>query len=278
MLQQLGIASRLLPTQAAGHATALARAVEGVSCVACYGGDGTLNETAAGLLGRGIPLAFLPGGTANVMAWELGLGRDPVVAAHTLATGRVLPIRPGVVEGRPFLLMAGFGFDADAVYRVRPALKQRLGKGAYVVAGLAALLAPMPHLTVRTDEGSIRQGSWAVAARAGHYGGSFWMHRVAALTADALGTVVVRRRWLLPFLFAGLGLGLPFSTRAMWRQGSRSFVVEADQPFHAQVDGDYFGKATRFIVSLSDKTLPLRVPGSYVGTLHGAERLARAGV
>jgi diacylglycerol kinase family enzyme len=43
----------------------------GVDAVAVYGGDGTVAETASGLIGSHMPLAILPGGTANSMATEL---------------------------------------------------------------------------------------------------------------------------------------------------------------------------------------------------------------
>jgi diacylglycerol kinase family enzyme len=139
-LRDAGIRSVALGTDYAGHATDLVRNLSGTDCVACYSGDGTLNEVAGGLLGRNLPLAFLPGGTANVMAHELGLPRDAVKAVQALLRGKPRPIRPGTVGPGVFLLMAGIGFDARAVGLVTPRLKTWLGRGAYVWAGLRALL------------------------------------------------------------------------------------------------------------------------------------------
>src|ERR1700693_568815 len=45
----------------------------GIDAVAVYGGDGTVTEAASGLIGSNMPLAILPGGTANVMSIELGI-------------------------------------------------------------------------------------------------------------------------------------------------------------------------------------------------------------
>ena len=106
-LQSQGIVTIALPTRNPGHATEIARTIEEVSCVAVFGGDGTLNEVANGLAGRGLPLAFLPGGTASVMARELGISRDPLRAARALLRGRPVEIRPGQIGSRLFLLMAG---------------------------------------------------------------------------------------------------------------------------------------------------------------------------
>ena len=59
-------------TEARGHATELCReaAHEGYDVVVAFGGDGTVNEAANGLLGSPTPLTCLPGGSANVFAQD----------------------------------------------------------------------------------------------------------------------------------------------------------------------------------------------------------------
>ncbi len=65
-------------TEARGHATELCReaAHEGYDVVVTFGGDGTVNEAANGLLGSATPLCCLPGGSANVFAKMLGIPAD----------------------------------------------------------------------------------------------------------------------------------------------------------------------------------------------------------
>src|SRR5450755_2466921 len=57
-----------IDTEARGHAIELCReaAQEGYDVVVAFGGDGTVNEAANGLLGSPTPLCCLPGGSANV--------------------------------------------------------------------------------------------------------------------------------------------------------------------------------------------------------------------
>ena len=80
-------------TEARGHATELCReaADEGYDVVVAFGGDGTVNEAANGLLGSPTPLCCLPGGSANVFGKMLGHPGEIVDATeHLLAHGRRL--------------------------------------------------------------------------------------------------------------------------------------------------------------------------------------------
>ena len=59
-------------TQASGDARRFAEnaAAAGADVVAAYGGDGSVMEVAQGLMGTNVPVAILPGGTANLMSVE----------------------------------------------------------------------------------------------------------------------------------------------------------------------------------------------------------------
>jgi len=122
-------------TEARGHATVLCReaAHEGYDVVVAFGGDGTVNEAANGLLGSTTPLCALPGGSANVFVKILGVPGDLIDATeHLLAIAddwHPRKIDLGVVNGRCFTFNSGVGLDASVVERVdaRPDLKARFG-------------------------------------------------------------------------------------------------------------------------------------------------------
>lgn len=260
-LTEAGIRVEAFATGHAGHATELARGVEGVDTVAVFGGDSTLNEALNGVLGRGIPLAFILGGTANVVAHELGLRFHPALAAKSMAAGRARTVRPGVVDSRAFLLWAGFGYDADVVAGINPAMKRRIGKGAFVLSGVRALMRRGAPVFVDSGVDSGGDGprpyAWVVAARAGRYAGPYVIHGGAGLEREGLGLVVVPG-WKLPAFLAGrfllrhppgksTALPLPESGCTVWSDGLVS----------AQVDGEFLGGARSFRVCLSDRTVPL---------------------
>ena len=133
-----------IDTEARGHATELCReaASEGYDVVVAFGGDGTVNEAANGLVGSDTPLCCLPGGRANVYCRMLGIPADVVDATEHLL-GMAYDWKPrrvdvGRVNDRYFTFSAGAGLDASVVEIVdaHPRLKARLGEWYYTWAAL----------------------------------------------------------------------------------------------------------------------------------------------
>jgi diacylglycerol kinase (ATP) len=102
-------------TEGPGHATELARAAAeaGADLVLSVGGDGTANEVACGLLGRSAALGIVPMGSGNGLARALRIPLRPTRALDALEMGVRCAIDVGMLNGRPFLNVAGVGFDAS---------------------------------------------------------------------------------------------------------------------------------------------------------------------
>lgn len=133
-------------THKAGDARRLARqaAQSGADVVAAYGGDGTVAEVAAGLLGTDVPLAILPGGTANVLSRELAIPLGLAEAAR-LACGvesKIDKIDLGRMGEDIFLLRVGVGFEASMVEQADRVLKENFGVLAYWWSALKNLRDP----------------------------------------------------------------------------------------------------------------------------------------
>ncbi|MGI9252694.1 MAG: diacylglycerol/lipid kinase family protein, partial [Thermomicrobiales bacterium] len=128
-------------SESPGHATELAR-THAKSCdlIVAAGGDGTVSDVAAGLLGSHVPLAILPAGSTNIVAQELGIPADLSAAARLIFTPHGLLRRDiGLCGDRVFLHMAGAGFDAHFFDRSDRELKRRVGWLAYLPAAASAL-------------------------------------------------------------------------------------------------------------------------------------------
>ncbi len=178
-----GRSPEVIHTERAGHALEAARGIA-PSCpmVVVVGGDGTVRETVTGLLeglsrrGPLPPIGLVPTGTANVLAYELGIPEDAVKAAQILAGGRLRSVDAGVVRllgpdragevVRFFLCMAGAGFDAEVTRSYHAVRGRRSHPYKYLIHMLAGLLSfRIPRMRVEVDGKTLttRAGSVVVA-------------------------------------------------------------------------------------------------------------------
>lgn len=124
--------------------------------IVCCGGDGTFNETVAGLLesGKNIPLGYIPAGSTNDFAGSLGLPSDPVRAARQIVEGTARYYDAGSFGGRYFTYVASFGAFTKASYSTPQNIKNALGHTAYLLEGIQELSQLKPvHMRLETDEG-----------------------------------------------------------------------------------------------------------------------------
>lgn len=131
------------------------------------GGDGTINSIlpvfaeAARAGTRRLPLAILPVGSVNVLARELHIPRALPAAIQIAAHGSPRPIDLGLLNGQPFVTMAGLGFDAAAVHEVGAGIKRQIGVFSYVYNGLRLLLTyPARQFHITCDEQRLEMKSW----------------------------------------------------------------------------------------------------------------------
>jgi diacylglycerol kinase family enzyme len=224
------------------------------------GGDGTLNEVANGLLGRDLPLIFLPSGTGNAMAYEMGIPRNPVRAAQVMIHSDPVSIYPGMVGGRAFMLMAGFGFDAHAVFLVTKKLKKFFGPAAYFLTAATVLIKAKPIVTVHTPDGRELRGTWAVGLRSRHYAGPFEMHPRANLKRAELGVAVVPTAMILPYAVTNLIFRTGWTYGGIRLEEHRGFRVVTQQSMHVHVDGDYIFEGAEFEVTVSERAVSFCFP------------------
>ncbi len=251
-------------TEARGHATELCReaAHEGYDVVVAFGGDGTVNEAANGLLGSPTPLCCLPGGSANVFGKLLGIPGDVVDATeHLLAMAddwQPRKVDLGVVNGRCFTFASGLGLDASVVERVdaNPRMKARLGAYFYTWVAVSTFmrryLRSPPRLEVHAG-GETLDGVTAIVQNGSTF--TYFQNRPivvadgAALDSGALAGGVLHAATLLSMPSIAWRAFSPRARVADHRRVSslaefhEMTVTSADgRPLPLQVDGDYLGE------------------------------------
>ncbi len=255
ILSSNGIEAELAETTGPGHATDLAKQAsrDGRNLVIACGGDGTLNEVVNGLAtslnGHRVPLALLPGGTANILAKELDLPWDIPRAARRMVDARVREIALGLAtpleqpeRKRFFLSVSGAGPDGMIVYSVDLGLKARVGILAYWWQGAREVLRyTFPRFRVRAGELQM-EATLVVVGRTKNYGGPFKITDQADLFEDRFEVMALTTqsgfRYLsyLPTLWMG-NLRKEEDVH-FWK--AESLVCEPldANPVYAQVDGE----------------------------------------
>jgi diacylglycerol kinase family enzyme len=262
-----------LDTQRRGHATELCReaAAEDYDVVVSFGGDGTVNEAANGLVGSETALTCLPGGATNVFAKMLGIPGDIVDATeHLLRIAddwRPRRIDLAGVNGRHYTFSAGVGLDAAVVRRcdAHPERKARYKQWYFAAAAVATFcqeyLVRPPKLETHVD-GAVITGVTSVVQNADPY--TYFEDKAvhvaegATLDGGRLAGAVLHRATLIdvPTVAARLlshRLRVTSHRRVEgWGGLTEARIVSADgRPVPLQVDGDWIGDVTeaRFAVT-----------------------------
>jgi diacylglycerol kinase (ATP) len=211
-LKRLGAPVTLMETRYGGHATLLAReaAASGADMVVAAGGDGTIAETVAGLVGTGARLGVIPLGTANVLAHEFGLPENAAALAAILHGRHDTPLWPGMLTtnagSKPFIQMVGAGFDAHVVHTIDLRLKRQLGRSAYVYQTLRELRRYHYPRIVVTVDGVEHEAASVIVSKGRLYGGPYMLAPIARPGERGFTVTLFRDGGPLAALRAGAAL------------------------------------------------------------------------
>ncbi len=271
-------------TEAQNHATEIGREVRdhGYDVVVAFGGDGTLNEVANGLVGTDVPVSVLPGGSTNVVCRTLGIPNDVVDATeHLLAlvdewTPRKIDL--GRIDDRHFVFSCGVGIDATVVKRVdaHPRLKSRAGPYYYSWATISAfyrsyMVSPV-RLRVEIDGAQPCEGVTALAQNSTPF--TYFSSRPICVCEGveiddgSLSLGVLKRAaqrdmpTLIPRLFSEQRPAARHRQIEHFEGVKAAEVVSISEtkdgvtrPFPVQVDGDYIGERAHMSLRIDPAAL-----------------------
>ncbi|MGH9581330.1 MAG: diacylglycerol/lipid kinase family protein, partial [Bryobacteraceae bacterium] len=232
---------------------------------------------ANGMLHSPVPLAILPGGTANVLAREMGLplrlekaaAQIPKLRPARISAGRLHV--PGSLP-RLFLCMTGAGLDAQIVYHLNLDLKAALGKFAYYASGFRQVFRPLCEFEVRVD-GERFHASFALISRVRNYGGDLEIARGASLLRGDFEVVLFRGTQSVGYLryLAAVLIGRAHRARGCTILRGRSIVCRCAESaaglaagnIYVQVDGELAGKLP-ITAEIVPEALTLLTPPEYL--------------
>lgn len=101
-------------TKKTGDASQLSKeaVTDNINAVIAVGGDGTINECLFGLVNTKTALGVIPCGSGNGFAYHIGMKKEIEQAIIQLKDTRIEQIDSGTINEKPFVNVAGIGFDA----------------------------------------------------------------------------------------------------------------------------------------------------------------------
>jgi YegS/Rv2252/BmrU family lipid kinase len=250
-------------TQKSGDATRYARQAiaDGAEIVGAYGGDGTVMEVAQAVQGGQVPMAILPGGTANLMSVELGIPKDLTQAAQIMVDpdSIIRFVDMGQVGEKSFMLRVGIGFAGEKVKIADREMKDKWGILAYSIAGLKALeTTPVAHYRITVDGVEYEtDGKTCLIDNAGNMGMQGVTVAKSVSVSDGLLDVIVVRDASVGSLVA-VGdqiLGRKPNPDDVKHWQGREITIECDPPQTVQGDGEIWDPTP-----VSAKVLPGVLP------------------
>jgi diacylglycerol kinase family enzyme len=284
VLRNAGVEAEALETHAPGSGKALALAAvrQGYDAVLACGGDGTVHEALQSLVGTKVALGVVPLGTANALAQNLGLGRNPVKAVHALLNAKPMEVPVGRIffqeqngaEGwRYFTVAAGIGADALLMSSMDPDLKRRYGYALYIFEAFKIWVSnPFPLFSASfavNGNGSPRQEqvSQLLAIRIRSFGGALGEFVPGAtLRKRDLSLVAFKTRSRMQYLRFLLATVVGRQTFSRTIELLDADVVEcrplngSKSSVYVEADGEVLGALPARIELARGETLNLLVP------------------
>ena len=216
-------------------------------------------------------MALLPGGTANCLGIETGMGTNPVRAAARLKDCVPRRIAVGRVTCRGaeryFISMVGVGLDAKIVSEVNPKLKRAAGKFAYWVSGFAQMVRPLGGFEACVGGQSTNCG-FALASRLRNYGGDLEIATSASLLSNHFETLLFEGTNPLRYIAYMLGVVVKQHKRLPGVAAQAARVVDfnpiSSRVVYVQADGELIGVLPAR-VEITEDALTLLIPPQLAG-------------
>ncbi|NBB20405.1 diacylglycerol kinase family lipid kinase [Runella sp. CRIBMP] len=227
--------------------------------VVAVGGDGTIKLAAECILHTNISLGILPAGSANGLAYELGITDNPAQALDVLITGITKTIHTTVINGELCLHLSDIGLNAYAMKKFK--IQKVRGMWGYLIASLKVLWQnPMMEVELQIDQKAIKmKAAMIVIANATKYGTGALINPVGTLE-DELFEVVVIKKLAVRELFKMVFFHASYNSETVEIFQTDALRMKSTKKVHFQIDGEYLGKVNEVKAILIPNAFKMIVP------------------
>jgi len=247
-----------------GHPAVLAReAIEkSVDIVVAAGGDGTVSEVAAELVGTGVKMGIVPGGSGNGIATKLGIPRLQGEALQIISRGKIMEADAPRVNGKYFFSQCSQGFEALVAHRFAGAKFRGFLRYASLVVQNYFQYRDRQY-SIFLNERVITESMffWEIT-NSGSLGYGIQTVPKAAMNDGQLELFVVKsfpKYWILPMAFLLLINKLLWSRYVMIIPCTAARVL-CNEDHYLQIDGDPLAEHREVNVHLGPEKWKVIVP------------------
>lgn len=228
--------------------------------IVCSGGDGTLNETVAGVLDNercDVPIGYIPSGSTNDFATSLMIPKTVSHAVKNIVEGTEFLCDVGRFNGRWFNYVAAFGLFTNVSYATPQALKNTLGHQAYILESFKSLASLKAYnLKVKCEDFEIEDRFiYGMAANSMSVGGMKGIAGKEIKLDDGLFEVILIKGPKNPLELQTLFTGFIFQEdNSMVKHfKSRELLITSEEAIPWVLDGEFGGNQTEVHITVENK-------------------------
>jgi YegS/Rv2252/BmrU family lipid kinase len=251
-------------TQARAHATTLARKAvseKGFSHVIAVGGDGTVNEVAAGLLHSTIIMGIIPIGSGNGLARHLQIPMTVSRAVKSLFNSQTIAMDTFELNGKLSLNVSGIGFDGHIANLFAKGKKRGLKE--YVKHVLREFVHYKEfQAEIRTEQQTMTRKAFVIAiANSSQYGNNARIAPAASVCDQLLHISILKKvpPYRIDFIYSFFTGKIDQSVYCEILETNR-LTINVRQPVAYHIDGEPGDKNDAFVVALLPASLRMLVP------------------
>lgn len=251
-------------TQHKGHATELAReaALAGFKRVFAMGGDGTINETAQGLVGTDAAMGIIAKGSGNGLARHLTIPLNFKKSLNLLDDYQIIDVDVMRVNGKLSANVSGVGFDAHIADKFANHTHRGLaGYTTVVLREFAAFRDFTSHLVLDNQPMDARCFILAFA-NSSQFGNNARVAPQASVQDGLIDVCFVKKvpfTEIIPFA-AKMFSGQAHISRFIEIKKARHLTVQLETPLPWHVDGEPLPPEKNFEIAIEPGALKVIVP------------------
>ncbi len=243
---------------------------ENITDVIICGGDGTVNQLAASLLGVDVNIGIIPMGSGNGLALAAGIPRNPNKALDIIFKGNSALIDSFYINEKFSCMLCGLGFDAQVAHDF--AKQKKRGLATYIKQTIKNFVnAKTYNFVLKMNDVTVTTEAFFISiANSNQFGNNVTIAPKASISDGLIDIVIVSKMSKMKLLYTiakQIAAGEPDISHSKkykpediyYYQAKKISIENPDKaPFH--IDGDPATTSKSFEIRVVEKAFRLLQP------------------